>query len=88
MYYSIQLSQVRKQRVKGAWREFYVGEALIYLNRMWGTEDFIMLKNSQPQRETSEGLLYRHELKDLLQEHASESRITSATAVGSLKMPP
>ncbi len=55
---------------------------------MWGTDDNILTNNNQPLHEIAEDLLYRHELKDLLQKHVSESRITNTTPVGSLQNAP
>ncbi len=56
-------------------------EALNNLNRIWGTEDNILIKSNQP----VQPLLYRHELKDFLQRHTSEATITNTTVVDSLK---
>ncbi len=60
-------------------------EALNHLNSMWGTEDNLLTKYNQPLHEAAEDLLYRDELKHLLQRHAPVPRITSTTTVGSLK---
>ncbi len=60
-------------------------ETLNHLNCMWGAENNILTKINQPLHEAAESLLYRDELKHLLQKHAPEPRITSTTPVGSLK---
>ncbi len=60
-------------------------EALNHLNSTWGSEENILTKNNQPLHEAGEDLLFRDELKHLLQKHAPEPRITSTTTVGSLK---
>ncbi len=52
---------------------------------MWGAEDNILTKNKQPLHEAAEDLLYRDKLEHLLQKHAPEPSITSATTVCKLK---
>ncbi len=60
-------------------------DALMQLASIWGTGGNNFTSGVQPLHETAEEFLYRHQLKDLLQQYASECTNNSSMAAGSLK---
>ncbi len=55
------------------------------LDSIWGTGDKSFTSDLLSLHETAEELLYRHQLKDLLQKYASECTKNSSMAADSLK---